>query len=159
MCILLCALALSGWGSVLAAALCPHGMRASAHISKPADTGEGATCHAENNTSDAHHSAPKHESTDGAAAEALPQAKEASRTLAAPSQSCSHCISHGNLPGVRVSPRESQPNPREAYQIASEDKGTFAPPVVRFIPAIRPVRGSPPGQTVEKYLLLSTFII
>lgn len=157
--LLLCALALSGWGSVLAAVLCPHGMKASAQISKPADTGEHATCHAESNKAAAHHSAPKHKAIDGMAAEAVPQTKEASRTLATPSQSCSHCISHSNLPGASLNPREAQPNGRETNHTAAEAKEAFAPPVVRFVPAIHPVQGSPPGQRVAKYLLLNTFII
>jgi hypothetical protein len=157
--LLLCALALSGWGSVLAAALCPHGMKASVPISTPTGTGEHATCHAESNKAAAHHSAPQHEAIAGMATEAAPQTKEASRTLETPSQSCWHCISHSNLPAAPVSPRESQSNTRETNQTAAEDKVTFAPPVVRFVPAVLPVQGSPPGQLVAKYLLLNTFII
>jgi hypothetical protein len=154
--LLLCALALSGWGSVLAAALCPHGMRASAHISKPAGMGEHATCHAESNKAVAHHAASKHEAI---AEEAVPQTKDSSRTVATPSQSCSHCISHSNLPAAPVNWRESQTSGRETIQATAEDKGTFAPPVVGFVPAVLPVQGSPPGQRVAKYLLLNTFII
>jgi len=155
----MCALALSGWGSVLAAALCPHGMKASAHISKPAGTGEHATCHAESDKAVAHHAAPKHEAIAGNAGEADPQTKESSRTVATPSQSCSHCISHSNLPGAPVNWRESQPSGRETNQTIAEDRGIFAPPVVGFVPAVLPVQGSPPGPQVAKYLLLNTFII
>lgn len=157
--LLLCALALSGWGSVLAAALCPHGMRASTPVSTPTGKGAHATCHAESNKTAAHHSAPKHEAIAGTATEAAPQTKEESRTLATPLHSCWHCISHGNLPVAPVNPRESQPNGRETNQTAAEEKGTFAPPVFGFVPAIVPVQGSPPGQRVAKYLLLNTFII
>jgi hypothetical protein len=157
--LLLCALALSGWGSVLAAALCPHGMKASAQLSTPAGAGEHATCHAESNKAVAHHPAPQHDAIAGTVAEAAPQTKEGSRTLATPSQSCRHCISHSNLPNAPVNPRESRPNTRETNRTAAEVKGTFAPPSVRFVPAVLPVQGSPPGQLVAKYLLLNTFII
>jgi len=157
--LLLCALALSGWGSVLAAALCPHGMKAPAQLSTPTVTDEHATCHAESNKTAPHHSAPKHEAIAGTAAEAVPQTKDEARTLTTPAHSCWHCISHSNLPSAPVNPRESQPNARETNQAPAEDKGTFAPPVVGFVPAIRPVQGSPPGQRVAKYLLLNTFII
>jgi hypothetical protein len=128
-------------------------------MSTPAVKGEHASCHAESNKTAAHHSAPQHEAIAGTAAEAVPQTKDAARTLATPSHSCWHCISHSNLPSAPVNPRDSQPNTRETYQTAAEDKETFAPPVVGFVPAVLPVQGSPPGQRVAKYLLLNTFII
>lgn len=98
---------------------------------------------------------------DGMAAEAAPQAKEESRTLAAPSQSSCWqcCMGHSNLPAAPVNPREAQPNGREANHAATEAVKPFAPPVAGFVPAVLPVQGAPPGAAVAKHLLLNIFII
>jgi hypothetical protein len=160
-CILLCALALSGWSGVLAAALCPHGMKSAVMIATPPVKEEHAACHAGNGEATARHASSTHQSMDGMAEATTTQTKEESRTLAAPSQSSCWqcCMGHSNLPSAPFNPRESQPNAREVNSAPAEDVKPFAPPVAGFVPSVLPVQGAPPGQLLARHLLLNIFII
>lgn len=154
--ILLCALALSGWSSVLAATLCPYAARAAAVALK---TDEHSSCHAKSGAGAADNSNSAHQAmgeteamtrTEGESPAASVQHVEACRPC---------CISHGNLPTAPTGARESQQNGREKNQTAATEVKTVAPPLAAFVPAIVPVQGSPPGQQTRRYILLSMFLI
>jgi hypothetical protein len=151
---LLCALALSGWGGVLAATLCPY---AASEATLKAD--EHASCHAKGVKADADSSGSTHEAMGGM--EAMPQTKGESQAaiaqLAAGRMSC--CISHSNLPITPTGPRETQPAGREKNHADTQGLRAIAPYVTRFALAVVPTQGSPPGQLTRRHLLLNVFII
>lgn len=161
--LLLCALALSGWGVVLAATLCPHAARAAAAaviVTTTASKTDGhASCHAESGAPAAHQSSSTHEAMGDA--EAMSPSKAESPALTAQHvggcRPC--CVSQSNLPTAPVSPRESQQGGRGKSHAASQDVKTIAPMVTAFVPAVVPTQGSPPGQLIRRHILLSVFII
>jgi hypothetical protein len=160
----LCALALGGWGGVLAAALCPHGagmVTANLSARVPAKTHAHASCHDEGTATDAASNASSHEALESV--EAIPSPDEESHALARPAQSCSHCISHRSLPTSPVNAREAQAAREDAGSRAAAAPpppvNGYAPPAAGFISAIVPTQGAPPGPLARRHLLLSIFII
>jgi cytoskeletal protein RodZ len=152
----LCALALSGWSGVLAATFCPYAARANAAASLKTDA--HASCHAQSGGTAAHTQSSSHEAMGDMEA-MTPNEGESPAASAQVVESCRPCcISHGNLPTAPVGARESQQNGREAkHTVSQEVKTVTSPP--RFIPAVVPTQGSPPGQLTRRHLLLSIFII
>jgi hypothetical protein len=158
--LLLSALALSGWGVVLAATLCPHAARAAAMMAATSSKTDGhSSCHAKSGTDAAHKSSPTHEAM-GDMEEMSPTRGESPALSAQLAEGCRPCcVSHSNLPTAPVNPREAQPGGREKQHAASQDVKTIAPAVAAFVPTVVPTQGSPPGQLVRRHLLLSVFII
>lgn len=157
--ILLVALAVSGWGSLLAASLCPYAAKTAAIALK---TTEHASCHAQGGAAvaTAHDQSSTHEAM-GYMEATTPTRGESPSASAQLVQSCRPCcISHGNLPNAPAGGvREARADGREKHQAAAQDVKAIAPPVAAFVPAIVPTQGSPPGQPVRRHLLLSVFII
>lgn len=152
--LLLCALASSGWSSVLAATFCPYAARAAVSLK----TDEHASCHAQGGATTAHKQNSQHEAMSDMQAMSTTEGEspDAATQVIEPCRPC--CISHGNLPTAPVNARESQQNGREAKHIASQEVKTIASPL-RFAPAVVPTQGSPPGQLARRHLLLSVFLI
>lgn len=157
--ILLCALTLSGWGSVAAVALCPHAVRATAAAAEAMKMDDDhACCPSKNAVADEHCPGSSAKATDEM--EAMPgMTSNEPRGLAQLAESCRHCVSHNSMPTAPFSMRESQRNGAEDSRPASQEAKALAPPVVRFLSAIIPVQGAPPGQPNRKHLLLSVFLI
>ncbi|HEY6187233.1 MAG TPA: hypothetical protein VIW80_06135 [Pyrinomonadaceae bacterium] len=154
--ILLCALTLSGWGSVASVALCPHAVRATAaaaEVMKMDD--DHACCPSKDAVADEHCS--------GEAAgemEAMPgMTSNEPGGLARIDESCRHCVSHNSVPTAPFSMRESQRNGSEDSRPASHEVKALAPPAAKFLSVIIPVQGAPPGQPNRKHLLLRVFLI
>lgn len=161
--LLLCALALSGWGVVLAATLCPHAARAAAATvaATASKTNEHSSCHAESEAPAAAHQSNSAHEAMGDMEAMSPSEEEKSAALSAQLvEGCRPCcISHSNLPTAPVNPRELQQSGREKNQAAAQDVKTIAPQVAAFVPAVVPTQGSPPGQLIRRHILLSVFII
>lgn len=160
--ILLCALTLSGWGHVAAIALCPHAAKASVDADvTPAEVmqmdGDHACCPAKNGVADEHCSGSAGEATSET--EAVPQTNDEAQSLAQLAESCLHCVSRNPLPTAPVSMREAERNSSETSRSAAQEVKPLAPPAARFLSAIIPVQGAPPGPPNRKHLLLSVFLI
>lgn len=165
--VLLCALVLSGWGSVLAAALCPHAASRAAAASVEAGVGvddDHACCHADAEGAGEHCSGSKHEATgESKATHAHGQRAQATKPLRqalAPSESsCSHCVGHSSLPVAPARFGEPSRPKHDAHRPAQDEAKPVAPPVIRFVSSIAPTQGAPPGPAARKHLLLSIFLI
>ncbi|HEV2914185.1 MAG TPA: hypothetical protein VGX92_12965 [Pyrinomonadaceae bacterium] len=160
--ILLWALNVSGWGGVLAAALCPHAAQMAAAkgpAASPLKTKEHASCHAKADQSASQSSmASSHEANaDGKAPSSTREAGPLA--LTEPARSCQHCVSHRGLPTEPVKTRDSQPGRTDAGNLYSPDAKTIAPPVFEFAQAVVPTQGAPPGRQARRHLLLSVFLI
>ncbi|HEX8143751.1 MAG TPA: hypothetical protein VF553_14215 [Pyrinomonadaceae bacterium] len=158
--ILLCALTLSGWGSVLASALCPHMARASAVAHAAAAEGmddDHDCCPAKRAETQKHCSDSSHEAAGEM--EEMHGSKAEPQLLAQPSEPCSHCVSHSSLPPTPVSPRESHQSSSEVKHAATQEAKSFAPSDAGYVSAIIPVQGAPPVPPARKHLLLSVFLI
>jgi hypothetical protein len=91
--------------------------------------------------------------------ESQTHAPAGSQALAPPTESCSHCITHNSLPTAPVNSREAAQNSSDAGHLALQEVKRPAPPAVRFVSAIAPTQGAPPGPPARKHLLLSVFLI
>lgn len=160
--VLLCALSLSGWGGVLAAALCPHAA-ASARAAASVEAGmsmddDHACCHADaKDVQEEHCSSSSHEAMGET--KATPATKRHSQALAASEDSCSHCIGRSTLPAWPARASEPSQHRPDAHRPAQDEAKPVAPPVVRFVSSIAPTQGAPPGAAARKHLLLSIFLI
>jgi hypothetical protein len=154
--ILLCALTLSGWGSVASVALCPHAVSAAAAAAEAMKMDDDhACCPSKDAGADEHCSG---EATGEM--EAMPGMESHEPLgLARIDESCRHCVSHNSLPTAPFSMRESQRNGSEDSRPASQEVKALAPPAAKFPSAIIPVQGAPPVQPNRKHLLLSVFLI
>ena len=157
--LLLCALTLSGWGSMAAIALCPHAAKAAAEATAEAVKmdDDHACCPSENAQKSEHCTGSRGEATGEM--EAMPRTNSEPQALAMHAESCWHCAGPGSLPEAPVSMRESQPRGSESSRAASTEVKPVAPPAVRFVSAIIPAQGAPPGPPARKHLLLSVFLI
>jgi hypothetical protein len=124
-----------------------------------------ACCRAKMAGTDEHCSNSSHEAAAGM--EAMPATVDESQTpapagsqsLAPPAETCSHCIIHKGLPTAPVNPRESAQNRPDANRLALQEAKRPEPLAVRFVSAIAPTQGAPPGPPARKHLLLSVFLI
>jgi hypothetical protein len=160
--ILQCALTFGGWGRVAAIALCPHAEKApvvadAAPVEAMEMDGDHACCPARNGVADEHCSGSAGEATSET--QAMPEMNDESHALAQLAESCLHCISRNPLPVAPVSMREAERNGSEASQAPSQAALPLAPPAAKFLSAIIPVQGAPPGPPNRKHLLLSVFLI
>jgi hypothetical protein len=159
-CLLLCALMLGGWGSVLAAALCPHAARAEAVASVPESMkmdDDHACCRMKMEDAGEHCSGQSHEAMPATEAESH---KVDAQALALPVEpSCSHCISHNSLPTAPVKACERAQKRPDATRLAPRAVTQITPPAVSFVSSVSPTQGAPPGPLARKHLLLSVFLI
>jgi hypothetical protein len=159
--ILLIALTVSGWGGVIAVALCPHAARASAADAAPTPMkmdDDHACCPVKSAmTADEHCSNSSHQAKGEM--EAMHRTTDEPRSLAQLAESCWHCVRHNSLPGAPLSMRDAQQNGSEASRAASQEVKPISPPAARFVSAINPVQGAPPGQPIRKHLIFSVFLI
>jgi hypothetical protein len=159
------AFAASGWGSIVAAALCPHATLTAARTMTVQEEA-GQSCHSakpETRTElDCHDgSVTEHESA--AKAEAPPAVPGSAYGDAAFGQTdntpCTHCLGRPELPASTV----------VAVRTVEQKRGLEPAPVQTASPAMlpalaftRPVlyrQGAPPGSTTPKHLLISVLLI
>ena len=156
----LLALLVSGWGSVIAAALCPH-----AGMSQPAAMAEDhSCCLAKLEQAGEHHKgAHQHEAAHGA--KTVPVAahhlhgSNAAVALGQPQGTCAHCIGQNELPAAPASVRELTLQKRAASKAVGHTAVSFTPPVAVYIEQFAPTQHAPPGHASRKHLLLSVFLI
>ncbi|HEX8138654.1 MAG TPA: hypothetical protein VF544_13895 [Pyrinomonadaceae bacterium] len=159
---LLCALCLSGWGGVLAAAFCPHAS-ASARAAASVEAGQEmdddhACCHADaRDAQEEHCSNSSHEAM--VETKARPATERHSQALAPSEDSCSHCIGRSSLPVRPAKASEPSQHRHDARGPAKDEAKPVAPPIFRIVSSIAPTQGAPPGPTARKHLLLSIFLI
>ena len=146
----LLALLVSGWGNVLAAALCPKMQVASCCLMKT--------------THDS--SAPSHEAMamDGMAMDSMammPAAEVEANSMGQPAASCAHCLSSPDLPFKSVvtvnSVRESERNLSAA--VAASVLRSLAAFSSSFAPPISSRQHAPPGSSTSLHVLINVFLI
>ena len=142
--ITLLALLVSGWGNVLAAALCPKMQVASCCLMKTT-----------------HDSASQHEAMamDGMAM--MPAAEVEANSIGQPAASCAHCLSSPDLPfksvGTVNSVRESERNLSAA--VAASVLRSLAAFSSSFAPPISSRQHAPPGSSTSLHVLINVFLI
>jgi len=165
--VLLCALCLSGWGGVLAAALCPHAA-ASARAAASVEAGmsmddDHACCHPEaKDAQEEHCSNSSHEAMgETQTRPAIKRDSQArhSQALAQSKDSCSHCIGRSTLPIWPAKASEPSQRRPDSHGPTQDEAKPIAPPVLRFVSSVAPTQGAPPGTATRKHLLLSIFLI
>lgn len=156
----LLALLVSGWGSMLAATLCPH-----AGTSQTQAVAEDhSACHAKIEKTKEHHS-------NSSGSEALHTAKTKltpvlrlhggnnTASFVQPAESCTHCVSQNELPATpAASVQELALQKRDAGK-AVEQTTTLVSPSMAFTAQFAPTQHAPPGLTNRKHILLGVFLI
>jgi hypothetical protein len=160
-CALLLAFCVSGWSSVLAAALdCPHAknearrVMANANHSSPA--AEHSCCRAKRAQAEPHCSTPEHVAMSEM--QTMPIARADFSAVDQPAESCTHCIDRSEFPAT---PTAYQVNrlKRSVDAGVSHTAAPLAPPSALFAKPVLSRQGSPPGARLSKHLLISVFII
>ena len=154
------ALLASGWGSVLAATMCPHegcmtAVAAKRHSASQAEGLSSQKGHCSGSTEQ-----PKNQSHEEAApASAELPTKKRFDAPHQPTSDCFHCMGAPALP-VRSSD-ESVPSQTHHDAGVASPNVTRTPvvPRVASFPAITPTQGSPPTPAEPKYLLIQVFLI
>ena len=158
--IALLALLVSGWGSMLAATLCPH---AGANQSQ-AVTEEHSDCHAKTEQAGEHHSgsrSSRSEATHDAKATPVTARRLHGENVAAfttPSGTCTHCVGQNELPATPASVQELTLQKRDGSRVVEQTATIVSLPVV-FTVQFTPTQHAPPGLTNRKHILLSVFLI
>jgi hypothetical protein len=152
----LLALLMSGRGSLIAAAHCPH-----AGMSQPEAIAEDHSCCLAKLVQAGEHS--HHEAAHGA--KTVPVAahhlhgSNAAVALGQPHSTCAHCISQNELPNTPASARELILQKRAAGKAIGHAAVSFTPPVAVYIKQFAPTQHAPPGHASRKQILLNVFLI
>jgi hypothetical protein len=165
-CIGLCLLALlvSGWGSMLAAAFCPH---AGATLPQAVLAEEQSGCHAKSEQTEDQHSGSRQSSSSeamhGMKAGQMPALrlhvdKSNVAALTLPAGTCTHCVSHNETPPTPASARGLTLQKRDAGKIIAQTTTPISLPMV-FTAQFAPTQHAPPGLTNHRHILLSVFLI
>lgn len=159
--ITLLALLVSGWGSMLAATLCPH---AGADLSQAVLAEEHSSCHAQTEQTQEHHSTSLTNSSE-AMHDAMPMPalrlhddKSNIAALTLPAGACTHCISQNELPSTPASAQALTLQKRDAGKIVEQTATPISLPAVS-IAQLTPTQHAPPGLTNSRHILLSVFLI
>ncbi|HEX8844587.1 MAG TPA: hypothetical protein VF791_08080 [Pyrinomonadaceae bacterium] len=154
---ILLTLALSGWGTALAAAVCPHaGMKQA-----QAAVEEDSHCHGKTETAAGHHSA-SHRKQAIAGKETPHAAHRRNKSAGGRAQfagTCAHCASHNQFPNALASARELNLKKNDA-SVAHEQPTRLAVVVsAACAPRLKAVQHAPPGASKHRHLLLNVFLI
>jgi hypothetical protein len=156
----LLALLVSNWGSVVAAALCPH-----AGMSQAIEMAEDhSCCRAKLEKAEEHHQGAHQESAHGAKAKQtsaihLHSSNGNNTALDQPAGACTHCVGQDELPFTHTSVRELTLQKRDAGKMVKQAVVLSAPPIAVSLSHLNPKQHAPPGLSVSKHLLLSVFLI
>lgn len=164
--LLLLTLLLSGWSSVIGAALCAHdagqvSMTAAEHDCCRAQL-EGPKQHCEMAMASA---ASSHEAMTMDEMEAMPPVvvERATETVAAinlPVAACQHCVSRSGLPtSLVVVTREPEQKKRDSLIINSPTPEPSASLAAFFTQNLFARQHAPPGASARRHLLLNVFTI
>jgi hypothetical protein len=145
--LLFIALSAGGWGSVLAAAVCPHAGRAPKPVqAKP-------HCHAD---------APAAAMSGmemPVAAEASPEPPSCNARAPQHNETCAHCLTHNAPVPAPLSLRQKNESKRTADVIAPNSLSTpVAPQPLLALPVLTR-QGAPPGTSTRRHILNSIFLI
>ncbi len=157
----LLALLVSGWGSMLAAALCPH-----AGANQPqAVMEEHSACHTKTEQPVEHHSGSR---SSEAMHHATTMPKPALRlhgdsndnaaALTLPAGTCTHCVEQNKLPATPSGALGTALQKQDAGKIIIQTATPVSLPAV-FSVQFAPTQHAPPGRTNRKHILLSVFLI
>lgn len=151
--ITLLALLVGGWGSVFAAAFCPHMAATAAE--------DHSCCLAKIESAGEHHS-NNHQATHGAKTEQTSAACHLHGDAAALSPvaaTCAHCVGQNELPATPASVRELTLQKRGAGKMIGQAVTPLALPLAVSIQPFAPTQHAPPAPAGRKHLLLSVFLI
>ena len=146
--ITLLALLVSGWGNVLAATLCPHGMGGQAQVKV-----EKAVAH--------QHDSSQHE-MGGMQMTPSTTAGHCGSKVAAldqPAGICTHCFGQNESPVTSSSLRELTLKKRDAGIIFRPAASAAISLAIIYRPQFLPTQNAPPGDSNRKHLLLNVFLI
>ena len=159
--IILLTLLVSGWGSVLAATLCPH-----AGANQPQATLEShSACHTKTEQAAEHHSGSRAGSEAMHHAKTMPKpelrfhgSSNNAAALTLPAGTCTHCVEQNKLPATPTSALGSALQKHDAGKIIIQTAAPVSLPAV-FSVQFAPTQHAPPGRTNRKHILLSVFLI
>ncbi len=160
-------LVLSCWGSVFAAAPCPHGCHASAaaHSRAHAQQGDaepGGHCHSEMNDGETHqeNEASSHESHDaGEYADAgSTSSAEFSGGINSAHASCDHCMGRAELPSSSLTERGANQLKEGDGAAAPVGGARLIHPAAGFVREIIPYDDGPPS-SIHRHVLIGVFRI
>lgn len=158
--ITLLALLISGWGSALAAVLCPH-----AGMNQALPMPEDHSCHStkfEATAANQHHRGEHQEATheDKMKPVGIPQLQGDGHTaLGRPAGTCAHCMSQNELPATPASMREVTLQKREAGKLVVQKTLLITPPLAVSVSRFVPSQHAPPGLSAPKHLIFGVFLI
>ena len=156
-CITLLALLVSGWGSMLAAAFCPHART----IQPQAVAGSHSDCHAKTEKAAAHHSGSHQEAINGAnmMPRPAPERNDGLRVaLSQPAGTCTHCVGRSELPATAARVCAPSLQQRDDGRIVEQTATPLSLPRI-FYTQFTPTQHAPPGFAGRKHLLLNVFLI
>jgi hypothetical protein len=156
----LLALLVSNWGSVIAAALCPHaGMSQSVEMAE-----DHSCCRAKLEKAEEHHKGAHQEAAHGTKAKPtsnihLHDSSSSNIALGQPAGACAHCVGQSELPYTHATVRELTLQKRDAGKMVKRTVILPAPPIAVAVAHLSPKQHAPPGLSGRKHLLLSVFLI
>ena len=164
------ALAASGWGSLVAAALCPHAVVNKAKASAPSATSEAQACHTQPVIQPQAHchdsmTAEQGEMEGMAMERATPvddetraPARDGRTGLGQPAEACTHCMGSPENPVSTVVMRQ-QVETKRGVEMAAAQTTLTVPPTTSFTHTVLFRQGAPPGSSPPKHLLIGVFLI
>lgn len=159
------ALAAGGWGSVMAAALCPHAQLDAAYTGTLSAATTDNACHSAKPETvakpDCHDSAATEQEATAVAEVpgTAPRNRGDRRTLSIPENvPCTHCIGRPELPSSTVMARQ-QGEQKRSLEPAPAQATSPATPAPSFTQPVLYRQGAPPGSTTPKHLLISVLVI
>src|ERR671938_1306166 len=153
----LLALTLSGWGNVLAAALCPHAGMSRTQLSVKDHSG----CSAKADEASGDHAAMQHQTMHGMKMRTETASQNHDSGMVAFSQpmgTCAHCFGRDQSP-TTANTRALTLKKIETGAELEQPAGLSASLAIVFTPQFAPTQHAPPGQANRKHLLLSIFLI
>ncbi|MBD0370514.1 MAG: hypothetical protein ICV60_06735 [Pyrinomonadaceae bacterium] len=149
------ALAASGWGSVVAAVLCPHAnsLAAKTVAARKAKPEKAAKPHC-------HDSAMEQEATaEAKETRAVPGKTGGSVALALRQDApCTHCLSKPETPASTVMARQ-QVEQKRSLEAAALQSSLPVVPAQSFAKPVLYRQGAPPGSNIPKHLLTGVLLI
>lgn len=160
------ALAASGWGSVVAAVLCPHANSMAFKTSAVESTHADQACHSVKpepvTKPHCHDSNTGQDATAAAGAEtptAMPVANGYSNAFELPQNvPCTHCLSRPEVPSSNVIPR-LKADQKRGFEPVALQASMHAMPAPSFIKPVLYRQGAPPGPSKPKHLLIGILLI
>lgn len=149
--ITLLALLVGGWGSVVAAAFCPH------MAANQAQAEDHSCCLAKREGVGANHSSSHHHATHGAKKKQASAASHLHHDSVA--GTCEHCVGQNEFPATTASARELTSQKRDAGKMIAQSVMPLALPVAVSLSRFAPTQHAPPKPAFRKHLLLSVFLI